>query len=139
MRVFYAGNNIAGDDDIAIRVCIDMDMPGCEFIDIGMIGVGLIEHVNDGETILIVDAFEGPSGEVRLIEVSELEDMQSVSVHDIDLSKTIKLMNMLKSGIDVKIIGIGIDPQKREVDEEAVKSGVKGVIEDVLRNTRQGD
>lgn len=114
------GNKYRSDDGIGIRVIEEIEkldfFDGLEVLDGGTSGTDLIILARDYKKIIIVDAidtFTHAEDEVVCINAGNIgqpseKGYKSFSLHDMDLSDTLRIIKAL--GLNTEIVIIGIKP-----------------------------
>ena len=128
--VMSIGNPIKSDDNVG-NVVLDM-------IDVDAIKIraetmpeNFIERMKGCDTIIIIDALEfgGRKGEVRLFDISDVED-RLMSTHSVPISLFKKFLPK------AKILVIGIQPKSLEFGDE-LSENLKNNLESIAKNVKE--
>jgi len=117
--ILVSGNPLVPEDSIALRILpmLRQRFPQAEFREFDS-----AENLEDaGKDLIIVDAAEGIS-KVELIEhIEDLEQSHAYSMHDFDLSVTLRILLKIKAIDSVKIVAIPSGyPEQKALQEAAV-------------------
>lgn len=143
--VLGVGNTLLKDEGVGVHVARrlqDMDLPeNVEVLEGGVLGLDLLDHLEEREKIIVVDAVDGdvgPGAIYRLtrkdIEVGNTRCL--TSLHEIDLPQVfatadlmgIKIEPMVLIGVQPKDMSMGYDELTPEVE-----AAIPKVIELVLK------
>ena len=116
--ILVSGNPLVPEDSIALRIVARLQkrFPNAEFREFDS-----AENLGDaGRDLIIMDAAKG-IGHVTLLEgVDNLEQSKVYSMHDFDLSVTLRILLKIKAIDSVKVVAIPSDyPEKKAVEEAA--------------------
>ncbi len=115
MRVYCLGNPYLKDDSRALELCKQLTIPGFEFVQCYK-----WEHIEITIPLIVVDVVEGLE-DVRLVDLSELQQTNTVTAHDFDLFQWLTLMKKLNMLDELIIIGIPKAGELKEAKEKLVK------------------
>jgi hydrogenase maturation protease len=141
--VLGVGNTLLTDEGLGVHVIERlraMDLPEeVELLEGGVLGIDLLEHMEDREKVIIIDAAQGdvvPGTIYRLtredIEMGEGRCLSSL--HDIDLPYVLNTADLMGHRIDPIIIGV--EPKDLGVGLELspeIEAVIPKVIEQVLK------
>ena len=118
-KVIGFGNKFLSDDGIGPTIIEKIEKSGVyadkkiEIIDLGTSGTDLIFHIKQCPKIIIIDALDAGQDAGEIIKINEKDidnlynkGLSSLSLHDLDLSDTLKLVRALKLKTEIIIIGI---------------------------------
>ncbi|MDD5172229.1 MAG: hypothetical protein PHF60_04310 [Candidatus ainarchaeum sp.] len=116
--ILVSGNPLVPEDSIALRIMARLQerFPKAEFREFDS-----AENIEEaGRDLIIVDAAKG-IGKVTLLEgVDNLEQSKVYSMHDFDLSVTLRILLKIKAIDSVMIVAIPSGyPEKKAVEEAA--------------------
>lgn len=111
------GNLLRNDDGVGIILLEKLienkkKLPkGIEYVDGGTSGMGLLHQLARFDIVFVIDAvdFNGTPGELRLFKPEDVVNRKynlSISTHDIDFLKIVKLSKKLKEKPEIFIFGI---------------------------------
>jgi hydrogenase maturation protease len=141
--VLGVGNTLLKDEGIGVHVTERiraMNMPEeVELLDGGVLGLDLIEPMEDREKVIIIDAVQGgevPGTIYRLTrkDIEMRKDWRLSSLHDIDLPYVINMAELMGKHIDPVIIGV--EPKDMSVGLELspeIEAKIPEVIEMVMK------
>lgn len=143
--VLGVGNTLLKDEGVGVHVIRRleaMDLPeNVEVMEGGVLGLDLLDHMEEREKLIIVDAVEGdkgPGGVHRLTrnEIEAGETRCRMSLHEIDLPQVFASADMM--GIQIEpLVLIGIEPKEIDIGYDEltpeVEAAVPKAIEMVLK------
>lgn len=117
VKIIGFGNKYRSDDGIGIRVIEELKrldiFNDIEIIDGGTCGTDLLFLAKECKKIIIIDAIDTgiSTDDVVCIKASDIKefikkDCRSLSLHDLNLSDILKLIEALKIDTDISIIGV---------------------------------
>lgn len=116
--ILVSGNPLVPGDSIALRIMarLQQRFPNAEFREFDS-----AENLEDaGRDLIIADAAKGISRVTLLDGVDNLEQSHVYSMHDFDLSVTLRILLKIKAIDSVKIVAIPSDyPEEKAVEEAA--------------------
>lgn len=108
MKIFVFGNEYIENDSLAKK--LDLKIEGVEFIDCK--SASDLFNANEKNPV-ILDVVEGIK-KPMLISIDQLQEVKSVTAHDMDLSFQLKLYKELGTIKDATIIGIPMNEVNKE-------------------------
>jgi Ni,Fe-hydrogenase maturation factor len=116
--ILVSGNPLVPEDSIALRIMARLKkrFPNAEFREFDS-----AENLEDaGRDLIIVDAAKGIRHVTLLEGVENLEQNKVYSMHDFDLSVTLRILLKIKAIASVKLVAIPSDyPEEKAVKEAA--------------------
>jgi len=115
-KVIFVGNIFGGDDGIGPYLYNELknhpDLQKYELLELGVIGLDLLSFVEEGDTLIIVDAVHSQKkhGKVILLEEKDLsKDIKLLSQHDFGVEQTVALLRASQPELKkMSIIGIQV-------------------------------
>ena len=146
VKVIAVGNDLYGDDGVG-NVVIEMlseipEMKGIELINGATDALGLIDHFEDAEHVILVDAAQmgETPGTVKIFSKDEVKlkiKMDHLTVHGISLAETLDIAKAIDKLPD-KITIIGIEPKNIGISEklsDVVAESIPDVISHIINLT----
>jgi hydrogenase maturation protease len=146
--VLGVGNTLLKDEGVGTLVAGRLqavELPEeAELMEGGVLGLDLIEHMEDREKVIIIDAVQGgmPPGTIYRLRRKDIEMGEGrclSSLHDIDLPYVLNMADL--SGQHIDPIIIGVEPKDMDVGFEElspeVEAQIPKVIELVLKEIGQ--
>ena len=142
--VVGVGNTLLKDEGVGMYV-IDrlkaLDLPEeIELIEGGVLGLDLLEYMEDRKKVIIIDAVKGNKapGTIYRLTRKDIEDGQNLclSLHDMDLPYVFNLADLL--GQKINPIIIGIEPKDMSIGLELtteIEAQIPKVIDMVLKES----
>jgi hydrogenase maturation protease len=144
--VLGIGNTLLKDEGVGVHVTERiqaMNIPeDVELLDGGVLGIDLIESMEEREKVIIIDAVQGgeaPGTIYRLTrkDIEMRKDWRLSSLHDIDLSYVLNTAELIGKYLDPVIIGV--EPKDMGVGLELspeIEAKIPEVIEWVMKEIR---
>jgi hydrogenase maturation protease len=146
LKIIAVGNDLYGDDGIGNAVLNALkqipEMKGIELIDGATDALGLIDHFEGTEHIIIVDAAQmgEKPGTVKVFSREEVKlkiKMDHLSVHGISLAETFDIAQAVDS-LPEKITIIGVEPKNIGISEtlsDVVTKSIPEVVSNIMNLT----
>jgi hydrogenase maturation protease len=146
VKIIAVGNDLYGDDGIGNAVLNALkqipEMKKIELIDGATDALGLIDHFEGTEHIIIVDAAQmgEKPGTVKVFSREEVKlkiKMDHLSVHGISLAETFDIAQAVDS-LPNKITIIGIEPKNIGISEilsDVVRKSIPEVVSNIINLT----
>lgn len=107
-HILSIGNEFLEEDNLAIKVAKNLDLPGFKFHIVD------VDEVTNFDKPVILDVVKGLK-QVRVFDdVDKFKAVKSVSAHDLDLGFHLKLLKEMGELKDIRIIGL---PQNARLEE----------------------
>lgn len=124
IKVVFIGNPLMGDDGIGPylykELKEDTRLKDFELMELGVIGLGLVNYIGDNDKLIIVDALcsDGCEGKAVLLSEKDLTaDMRLVSQHDFGVEQAAELIRSWKPKLrGISLVGIKIKKAKKFSD-----------------------
>ncbi len=146
VKVIAVGNDLYGDDGVGTAV-IEMlgqipEMKGIELVNGATDALGLIDHFEDTEHVILVDAAQmgEQPGTVKVFSKDEVKlkiKMDHLTVHGISLAETFDIAKAIDK-LPGKITIIGIEPKNIGISEklsDVVAESIPDVISQIINLT----
>ena len=146
--VLGVGNTLLKDEGVGVHVARRlqaMDLPDdVEVIEGGVLGLDLLDHMEEREKIVVVDAVDGGEMPGTVYRLTRAEIEQSVtrcltSLHEMDLPKVFATADLM--GIQIEPVIIGVEPKDMNMGYDEltpeVEAAIPRVIEMVLKEITQ--
>ena len=118
IKVVFIGNPLAGDDGIGPRLYCELSKEHnrfgstCQLIELGVIGLDMLNYVDGDDTLVIVDAVyaDHGTGEVVLFGENDLRpNLRLVSQHDFGVEQTAVLLRAYHPELtSISVIGVKV-------------------------------
>jgi len=144
-KIFFVGNPLGGDDGIGPFLYNELkddsrlkDNGNYELLELGVIGLDMINYVTDGDNLIIVDAVYSNEnvGEVILVDEKGFEsDLKVASMHDFGVEETVKILENHVDLKSIKLIGVkvrNINKMSLKLSDEIMQKK-DSIIDDVVR------
>lgn len=114
MRVIGVGNILLSDEGIGVHIVSALsrrdDLAGIEFIDGGVAGAALLNHIEGEDKVVVIDAVDAPLPPGTVIRLAP-DDLRRAggpkqSLHDLNLADALDLMRLRESLPEMRILGI---------------------------------
>jgi hydrogenase maturation protease len=141
IKIIAVGNNFYGDDGIGSEILSVLDgMPefnSCQLIDSATDALGFIDHFNDADHIIIIDAAKMGEipGTVKAFSANDALlniQMDHLSIHGISLAETFEIARAI-GAMPNSITIIGIEPESFSITEGLSETVTKSIPQAVSR------
>ncbi|MBR9690720.1 hydrogenase maturation protease [Candidatus Woesearchaeota archaeon] len=140
VKIFFIGNPLGGDDGIGPYLYNELkDLSGFkdfELHELGVIGLDLINYVDDNDKLIIIDALKTGKdvGKVMVLDEKSISnEFIPVSLHDLGVEQTLAILRMYKPKLErINIIGINVKNVEGYVD--SLSDELKGKMPEIKKN-----
>jgi len=116
-KILVFGNALVDKDSLALIVARELHSERFEFVECDS-----AENIEQfGKDLLILDVAEGITSVGIITDISKLETFHAYSLHDFDLTMTLKLMKKIGKINSVRIIAIPVHYDKKKAVAEVTK------------------
>lgn len=119
MRVLVFGNFLVKEDSLALKLVASLakKFPNIEFKEFDS-----AENLeSEGRDLVILDVAKGIEAVTLLDGFNDLETTHAYSMHDFDLSVTLRILKKIKAIDSVKIIAVPIEYDEKKALEDVIK------------------
>jgi len=146
IKIIAVGNDIYGDDGIGKAVIDELnqmpEMKDIEMIDGDTDALGLIDHFENTDHVILIDAAQmgEKPGTVKVFNKDEIRlniKMDHLTVHGISLAETFEIAQTVEK-LPKKVTIIGIEPQNIGISEklsDTVKQSIPIIISHIINLT----
>lgn len=146
VKIIAVGNDLYGDDGIGKAVIDELiqmpEMKDIEMVDGDTDALGLIDHFENTDHIILIDAAQmgEKPGTVKVFNKDEVRlniKMDHLTVHGISLAETFEIAQTVDK-LPKKVTIIGVEPQNVGISEklsDTVKQSIPNIISHIINLT----
>ncbi len=143
LKIIAVGNSFYGDDGIGVAVLNSLkeipSLEGVSLIDGATDALGLIDHFNDTEHVILIDAaFMGfLPGTVKVFKQEDAHlviKQDHLSLHGISIADTLELAKRIDA-LPKSLTIIGVEPEQLEINtglSETVSNTIPDIVSKIL-------